>query len=61
VSERENNVWNLHRTVIEMSESEFAVFYHSLNSTSFPKQLIENFVSKTECKRQKLVENIDGL
>jgi hypothetical protein len=61
VSESENNVWDLHKTAIEMSESELTVFYNSLNSVNLPKQLIENFVSKTELKRQKLVDYIDGL
>ncbi|HCD44631.1 MAG TPA: hypothetical protein DEQ64_13020 [Lachnoclostridium sp.] len=61
MSERENNVWDLHKTAIKMSESEFTVFYKSLNSVNLPKQLIDNFVSKTELKRQKLVDYIDGL
>lgn len=61
MGEREINVWDLHKTAIEMSESEFTVFYKSLNSINLPKQLIENFVSKTELKRQKLVDYIDGL
>lgn len=61
MSESEFNVWNLHRAAIEMSETEFIIFYKSLNSASLPKQLIDNFMSKTEFKRQKLVENIDGL
>lgn len=61
MSEREINVWDFHKTAIEMSDGEFTAFCKSLNSLNLPKQLIDNFVSKTELKRQKLVDYIEGL